>query len=125
MNTEEKEALEASIKHWEQIVIDYEEYDEFYVEDAAGAANCACCQLQMVRQDVQLMGQFDCFHTTGNCPIANYTGQAGCELTPYYAVTDDGEHPNLMLEWLQQLYAHLNSPETIPGPDLFGDPEDF
>jgi hypothetical protein len=109
MNQEQEQALLESIKHWK---------DNVALEKAnepidPRSYSCACCQLQVKRQGDDL--DFDCFHKTGNCVIAEYTGKESCEDTPYYLVVGKMLPAEVMVAWLQQLYDY-KSGKTEIGP---------
>jgi hypothetical protein len=107
-------ALEESIGHWWENCERHKARQSY----AIGPAVCACCQLQISRQfsDDEL-GDFECFHDSGNCPIAEYTEKESCEGTPYYAVVDETVLPGAMLKWLEELHAHLVG--GTAGPELW------
>jgi hypothetical protein len=117
--TQENElaALEESIAHWRGNCARHNAGQRY----ATGASVCACCQLQVSRQFRQFgdddVDDFECFHATGNCPIAEYTGAPSCDGTPYYAVVDDTVPPETMLKWLQELHAYLV--DGTVGPELW------
>jgi hypothetical protein len=116
MNGEQEQALLESIEHWKENVALHTAGKNF----PYGAKYCPCCQLQGKRQDLLYCFQ-DCFHDTGNCVIAEYTGAESCNRTPYYKVVLEGkEPPQVMLDWLQQLYDFLTG-KAANGPELYED----
>jgi hypothetical protein len=120
MTNEQEQALLDSIEHWKKNVELYNAEERFFY----GAEYCACCQLQGKRQGVDVeFESFECFHETGNCVIADYTNQEGCEGTPYYKVAlDEEEPPQLMLKWLERLHGFLTG-ERMVGPEILGEEE--
>lgn len=110
MNKEEEKALQASIDHWEKNV----DRARRFVSIVTGSDHCACCQLQIKRQQCN---EFECFHETGDCPIAAYTGKESCNGTPYECAVRHND-PWSEANWLQLLYAFLTD-ETCPPPEIW------
>lgn len=119
MKDEEEKALLGSIEHWEGNVT--LNMTAPYGEFPFGGEYCPCCQLQAARQNADI-SDFECFHETGNCLIAAYTGMSGCDGTPYFHAIRNRK-PRVELAWLKQLYGHLT--KGALGPDLWpGEDED-
>lgn len=74
----QKKALEESIEHWEKIVAGE--------ADSIAGQHCACC-LKYYRRSSP------CGRHCRSCPVAVFTGEAGCLDTPWHSIA---RHPSVI-----------------------------
>jgi len=94
MNEDQREALQASIRHWGSVV----------KQEARGeplSIGTDFCPLCMYGQQQVDLGRCACICDA--CPIAQHTRQYSCMGTPYALVIRGSAPASRMFNWLSQL----------------------